>query len=137
MLELFASTRTRELNLLSPEQATAFCEFQCEAQRRSYSQRGGAECHVIESDATAIGRLWLSREADYTTVLDITVLPAQRGAGVGTQVLERLLAEGTPVRLAVMRDNPAQRLYQRLGFRVIGEDDVRLHLEWTQPNTAS
>ena len=44
--------------------------------------------------------------------------------------IERVLANfdcaeiilGAPVRLSVLRANPARRLYERLGFRIVGEN---------------
>jgi ribosomal protein S18 acetylase RimI-like enzyme len=41
-----------------------------------------------------------------------------------------------PVRLHVERNNPALRLYQRLGFREVEDQGVYLALEWT-PGTRS
>jgi len=50
-------------------------------------------------------------------LLFVTVLPETRGRGVGRQLIERSLAEcDGPVKLHVEYDNPAKRLYERLGF---------------------
>ena len=35
---------------------------------------------------------------------------------------------GVPVKLSVSRKNPAERLYRRLGFTVVGEDELRLRM---------
>jgi GNAT superfamily N-acetyltransferase len=50
-------------------------------------------------------------------LLFISVDPEVRGHGVGRQLIERALArcEG-PVKLHVEYDNPAKRLYERVGF---------------------
>ncbi len=50
-------------------------------------------------------------------LLFISVDPAVRSGGVGRQLIERALArcEG-PVKLHVEYDNPAKRLYERVGF---------------------
>jgi ribosomal protein S18 acetylase RimI-like enzyme len=51
---------------------------------------------------------------------------------VGTAILEAVLAIGRAsdryVELHVLRCNPAQRLYTRLGFRVILDDGARLKM---------
>jgi ribosomal protein S18 acetylase RimI-like enzyme len=57
--------------------------------------------------------------------LSIGVTADERGRGVGTALLEELLAQaratGHPaVSLSVETDNPAVRLYERLGFVRVG-----------------
>ena len=65
---------------------------------------------------------------DATPELSIAVLPAWRGRGIGAALLGRLVQAAQPhyraLSLSVARDNPALRLYRRLGFegvRVDGE----------------
>jgi ribosomal protein S18 acetylase RimI-like enzyme len=61
---------------------------------------------------------------DLTPELSIAVLPGYRGKGIGTELLTHLLAAAQTryrgVSLNVAVDNPALRLYQRLGFQVVG-----------------
>jgi ribosomal protein S18 acetylase RimI-like enzyme len=58
-----------------------------------------------------------------TPELTIAVAPAYRGQGIGTKLLTHLLVEAKnryrAVSLSVSADNPALRLYRRLGFEVI------------------
>jgi len=59
--------------------------------------------------------------------LSIAVRPAHRGHGVGTALLERLLAcageQSIPrLSLSVERDNPVASLYERLGFQRVAAD---------------
>lgn len=60
---------------------------------------------------------------DETPELSIAVLPAYRGRGIGTALLGRMLATAQPrfpaLSLSVSRDNPAVRLYARLGFEPV------------------
>jgi len=50
-------------------------------------------------------------------LLFVTVAPEARGQGVGRQLIEHCLAETEgEVKLHVEYDNPAKRLYERLGF---------------------
>lgn len=50
-------------------------------------------------------------------LLFVTVAPESRGQEVGRQLIEHCLAEvGGEVKLHVEYDNPAKRLYERLGF---------------------
>lgn len=61
---------------------------------------------------------------DRTPELSVALLPGHRGRGIGTRLLVRLLdaaQERFPaVSLSVSADNPALRLYERLGFRSAG-----------------
>jgi GNAT superfamily N-acetyltransferase len=67
--------------------------------------------------------------------LSIGVDTAQRGRGIGTRLIRRLLQAATEVgieriSLSVERQNPAMRLYEREGFRVTdereGEDSLTM-----------
>ncbi|MFO7626217.1 MAG: GNAT family N-acetyltransferase [Candidatus Fermentibacteraceae bacterium] len=51
-------------------------------------------------------------------VLYVAVSPLRRGEGIGAALLSRSIERcGGPVKLHVEYDNPAKRLYERLGFR--------------------
>ena len=55
--------------------------------------------------------------------LSIAVLPGHRDLGIGTQLLNHMLAKAAErypgLSLSVTSENPAKRLYERLGFRVV------------------
>jgi ribosomal protein S18 acetylase RimI-like enzyme len=80
----------------------------------------------------AVGALWADDGSQGIHVLDIAVLPQWRGQGVGTRCLQDLLAAAAhrqlPVTLQVALDNPARRLYERLGFVPTGADGVNLQM---------
>jgi len=65
-------------------------------------------------------------------LVDIAILPEQRNRGVGTTFLRDLIAEsestGRPLKLQVAKGNPAARLYERLGFSRVSEDQVYLQM---------
>jgi ribosomal protein S18 acetylase RimI-like enzyme len=58
--------------------------------------------------------------------------PFQR-RGIGTEVMKGLIGEAGRVnqamRLNVVKINPAVRLYERLGFQVIREDDRKFYMK--------
>jgi ribosomal protein S18 acetylase RimI-like enzyme len=60
---------------------------------------------------------------DETPELSIAVLPEYQGRGVGTRLLTHLLdfamGKYSAVSLSVHQNNPAIKLYQRLGFEVV------------------
>ena len=81
-------------------------------------------------------RLFLQQEKGYgyvddnTPELSIAILPEYRGQGVGTFLLDALLQTAcerfTAVSLSVSADNPAARLYRRLGFMVVADSGSSL-----------
>ena len=60
------------------------------------------------------------------------ISPEYQGRGIGTAVLTRLLIDwnsrGVPVKLSVLRNNPARRFYERCGFAVVAEVGVKLEM---------
>ncbi|MFK9714769.1 GNAT family N-acetyltransferase, partial [Escherichia coli] len=68
------------------------------------------------------GWLWLDDRAEGLHILDISLLPAWRGRGLGTRCLTALAAanEGRALSIQVEIHNPARRLYERLGFAADG-----------------
>ena len=61
---------------------------------------------------------------DETPELGMAVMPGHRGRGVGSGLLDRLLESAggvyRKVCLSVSADNPARRLYERVGFERVG-----------------
>jgi ribosomal protein S18 acetylase RimI-like enzyme len=87
----------------------------------------GAVSHVIEADGAQVGWVVVNTMPDEVRIVDIMVLPTQRGRGIGTAVLRGILAStAAPVRLNVYITNHAAiRLYERLGFRRTGGDETQ------------
>lgn len=54
---------------------------------------------------------------------NICIIPEYQNRGIGTAILKELLSKNADktVSLQYFKDNPAGRLYERLGFRRIGE----------------
>jgi len=140
LFELYASTRPDIASLgLGGAQLDILLRGQWMAQRHGYLARyPHGEHQLVLVDGRPVGRLWVAREPAELRLVDISLLPAHRGAGVGTELLRALQQEATttakPLRLSVARDNPARRLYARLGFKpVAGTEtgaDPYLALEW-------
>jgi ribosomal protein S18 acetylase RimI-like enzyme len=143
LYQVYANTRYEELAPLNwpPEQVEAFLRMQFRAQDMHYREHySAAAFDVILCDGEPSGRLIVDRRSDEIRVVDIALLPACRGKGVGTHLLTGLLAEaaraGLPVRIHVEVNNSARHLYQRLGFVRTGTTGVYDLMEWRPPNTA-
>jgi ribosomal protein S18 acetylase RimI-like enzyme len=80
-----------------------------------------------------VGWIAIAIRTDEIRLVDIAIARRHRGLGIGTARVRDLLREadvaGKPVRLTVGITNPAVRLYERLGFRRVGGDQVRHLME--------
>lgn len=137
LYRIYASTREDELAVVPWEaaQKEAFLRMQFAAQDRYYHATFPAASYdLIVSGEEVLGRLYVDRGEAAWLVLDIALLPEHRGQGIGARLLADVLAEAgaaaKPVQIHVERFNPAQRLYDRLGFRQIADEGVYLRLEW-------
>jgi ribosomal protein S18 acetylase RimI-like enzyme len=98
--------------------------------------RPGDMGFVAEEHGQPVGAAWLrllTRDRPGYGFIDstipelsIAVVPARRGSGIGLALLTATLAAarhaGHPaVSLSVEVDNPAQRLYERVGFKRVGQ----------------
>jgi GNAT superfamily N-acetyltransferase len=135
--EVYAGTRALELSLVpwDNEQREAFLKFQFDAQHSYYREQFPEASHqIILKDGAPAGRLYVFRKADEIKILDLTILPQHRNAGIGTSLMRDLLAEGSrtgkPVSIWVEQFNPSQTLFQRLGFATIQDDGYNNLMEW-------
>jgi ribosomal protein S18 acetylase RimI-like enzyme len=97
---------------------------------------------VALDDGKPVGAVWLRLLAgenrgfgyvdETTPELSIAILPEYRGQGVGSKLMAHLFEKAQSryraICLSVSPDNPAKRLYQRLGFEVIEENRSSLTL---------
>lgn len=141
--ELYASSREPEMALVdwSPEQKQTFLTSQCKAQLLHYQTYYENATHdIILQDGVQIGRLYMHRTPDDIRLMDITLLTQYRNRGIGTHLIQALMAEGDatnrPVTLHVEIINPAAyRLYQRLGFTAVENKGLHIFME-RLPKTA-
>jgi ribosomal protein S18 acetylase RimI-like enzyme len=126
LADLYASTREAELAPVPwPDEAKrAFLLDQFNKQHDHYQQHyQGADYWVIERDGEPIGRVYVYRSPGEIRLMDIALLPEQRGRGLGSALLTELLDEAdrqaAQITLHVEAENPVKRLYQRLGFVLI------------------
>lgn len=93
-LAIYASTRADELALTgwNRAQCEAFVAQQHQAQQRHYRQHfPDSICQLILAGDAVAGRLWVDTRVDRLHVLDISLLPAWRGQGLGTRCLRALM----------------------------------------------
>lgn len=137
LFRVYASTRADEMAVSGwdASQQEAFLRLQFRAQTLAYgAQFPDADHRIILDRDHLIGRILIARTESEIRLVDITLLPEQRGAGIGTTLIRNLQREaamaGQAVRLRVMKTNRAARLYQRLGFTKTDESSIHFQMEW-------
>lgn len=84
---------------------------------------------VRTSSMRDVGRISLTRHWGRIFLRDVELIDTERNRGIGgaivAAVIEMARASNRHVELYVLDRNPAQRLYARLGFRVIEDDGSR------------
>ena len=100
-----------------------------------YFGRGAADhCLVAEADGHVVGAVWTRIMKDYGHVDDetpsfaISLIPEYRGKGIGTRLMLNMLKllkeQGfKQASLAVQKANYAVRMYKKVGFEIIDEND--------------
>jgi GNAT superfamily N-acetyltransferase len=134
---LYASTRAEEVAMTGwpAEMQRQFLEQQFDAQHRHYMRHyPDAEWLVVERAGRPIGRLYIEEWPSQIRIIDISLMGDSRGLGLGRAILEDIIELGRslskPISIHVEKNNPARRLYQRLGFVEIEDKGVYDLLEW-------
>ena len=82
---------------------------------------------IIELDGHPVGVIKLIQDTHTWTIEQFQITPAHQGHGLGGTVLRAVIAEarhaGALLHLSVLKQNPAARLYARMGFRTLAESD--------------
>lgn len=104
----------------------------CRAAFEGFGTRADDRAMVAEYDGEVVGACWVRTTDEYghiddeTPSFSISVLKPHRGQGIGKTMMSSLLDElryagYARASLSVQKENPALRLYERLGFRIIGD----------------
>lgn len=138
LVEVYGSTRDEELSQVewAEGQREAFVRMQFDAQDREYRRHNPqGSFDVVEVDGRPAGRLYVDRRPGDIRIVDISLLPAYRGRGIGRRLLTDLqrqaAAEGRILSIHVEMHNRAAELYARLGFVVAADLGVYRRMEWT------
>jgi len=106
---------------------------------RSWGCREGDFGVVAEEDRRPVGAAWarlysgdekgLGHVDDDIPELAVAVVPGHQGKGVGSSLMRALISEARQLdyralSLSCRTDNPALRLYQRLGFEAVAGSKV-------------
>jgi GNAT superfamily N-acetyltransferase len=112
---------------LGPYVEQTFGSWDEETQRRRFEEVTRVEDQqILELRGETAGCLCLKESAEELRLARLFILPQFQNRGSGTRIMEEIVElsdrKKLPVRLRVLRVNPARRLYDRSGFQVIEED---------------
>lgn len=147
LFTVYAETRRAEVEGWGwpTAQQDAFLKMQFQFQRRSYAmQFPDADHRVIWHEGAPVGQILVDRSSQAIRLVDIALLQAFRGRGIGAELIRDLQAEAEqtakPLQLTVRKENAgARHLYERLGFTATAETELDCALQWcpeVQPQPA-
>jgi len=101
---------------------------------KDFGQQKDDHCLIAEMDGRAVGAVWVRIMNDYGHIDDetpsfaLSLLPEYRGQGMGTALMKEMLSllrlKGyRRASLAVQKANDALRLYLKVGFRIVDENE--------------
>jgi GNAT superfamily N-acetyltransferase len=98
--------------------------------------RSNFDCaEIVEVNGRPIGLLKVVRSPTEWGISQIQLLPEHQGKGIGTQLLQHVLAlagsAGLVVTLSALKFNPAVRLYRRLGFTTDSKSEKSVSMSFT------
>jgi ribosomal protein S18 acetylase RimI-like enzyme len=141
LADLFVADRAEEFRWsgLDESQLALLLDQQQRAQDAHYrAQFPKADFSIVESGGECIGRLIVDKGTQAHHLVDIVLVPRFRGRGLGGKAVAGLLSQASqqnlPVRLHVKKGNPAQRLYERLGFVALEERGIHIYMECPPPS---
>jgi len=105
-----------------------------ESRERAIRNLAAGRTQIIELDGVHVGILRVERSAESIDLKQIFILPEFQRRGVGSELLHHLMreAEATrlPLKLRVLRVNPAVHLYERLGFSVVNASAEHVYMAY-------
>lgn len=136
--DVYVAYRWAELEAIGwPEaQRLAFLHQQHQLQDLHYrTHYDGMGWGIIEVAGARAGRLYLLQRGGELRIIDIALMPEYRGIGIGGELLAAIqrhatIADATLVSIHVETNNPALRLYERLGFIHAEQRGIYQLLTW-------
>ncbi|KDC53143.1 GNAT family N-acetyltransferase [Pseudoalteromonas fuliginea] len=87
--------------------------------------------HLIVINEVPIGTLKYQTHAQHVEIMQLQIHPLHQNKGYGKAVIEQVItnAQSKPIKLTVLKNNPALGLYKRLGFTITDEDNYEYHMQ--------
>jgi len=89
---------------------------------------------IIQVNGIDIGMFKVEYFEDYIYLADIQISEGYQGKGIGSTIIQTLIKKSQktnlPIRLKVLKVNPARHLYEKLGFQLSEEQNYSVVLEY-------
>lgn len=100
-------------------------EFQKEYFQKHFDPEG---IQIIDREGAFVGAIQIQDKKSEIFIAKIEISPKFQNQGIGTTILEKIIETlqrtEKPVRLQVLKVNPAKKLYKRLGFETVRENET-------------
>jgi ribosomal protein S18 acetylase RimI-like enzyme len=84
---------------------------------------------IIQLEGRDIGVLQVDDNGTEIVLTSILIVTECQNRGIGSQIITDIIAKAderrVPLKLSVLKPNPARTLYERLGFSITSEEEVR------------
>lgn len=89
---------------------------------------------LLLANNTIVGYIWFTQQQSNLHIIDLQILPEAQNQGFGGSAITAVINEYNNhslqhATLTVERANPAYRLYVRLGFEPVSEDEVFISMQ--------
>jgi ribosomal protein S18 acetylase RimI-like enzyme len=135
LFELFKSVRMPDFAQLPlpPAQIDMLLKIQYAGQKQTYHAQYPDGDEIVLLDRKPVGRIWVYRGPAEHQLVDIALMPECRNCGIGaglvTGAIEAARAAGVRLSCSVAVQNTGSlRFHERLGFRVVRQNEVRYSL---------
>ncbi|WP_024603674.1 MULTISPECIES: GNAT family N-acetyltransferase [unclassified Pseudoalteromonas] len=87
--------------------------------------------YLIVINEVPIGTLKYQTYAQYVEIMQLQIHPLHQNKGYGKAVIEQVItsAQSKPIKLTVLKNNPALGLYKRLGFTITDENNYEYYMQ--------
>lgn len=95
-------------------------------QRKNFKENFNVENgQIVVVEGEDAGYFWTIEKENEILLASIRFLPEFQNRKIGTELIKRLIENSRkPVKLQVLKANPARRLYEKLGFVIAGETET-------------
>lgn len=88
---------------------------------------------IVQYDDKDVGLLKVVKEDNVWDLVQVQIHPSLQGKGVGQALVTDVLADAyknkAAVKLSVFKQNPAKKLYDRLGFKIESETETTYEMQ--------